>query len=69
MKKITLILLLFTQIVISQQFDEFKNNRMISITVDGSRLIEEKSEFDSGLDIVGTLILDRSAFIQPLLKI
>ena len=68
MKNIVLILLLFSQITIAQ-FGEFKNNRLLTLTIDGSRLIEKSSEFDSGLDIVATLIIDRDAFIQPLVKI
>lgn len=52
----------------SQTAEYFKENRMISITIDGSRLIEDPENFDSGLDIVGTLVISRKTKIEPFMK-
>lgn len=57
-----LLILLFT-------WNGFSQNRMVTLTVDPSRAIKDVQEFEQGLDIVGTLILDRKSLIEPLIKV
>ena len=54
-----LLFILFTQLLTAQ-------NRMLIITIDPSRIIE--TNYDKGIDISLTLILDKKAFIEPLIK-
>ena len=67
----TVLLVIFILIglkVNSQTKEWFDNNRMISVTIDGSRLFEDPENFDSGLDIVGTFVISRKTKIEPFMK-
>lgn len=64
--KITLsLVILFTSFVMTLQGQE---DKMVTITADGSRLIEDKNEFDSGLDIVATLVLDKDTKFEKIIR-
>lgn len=54
-----IILLLFTQLLTSQ-------TKLLIIAIDPSRIVE--SNYDKGIDLELTLILDTEAFIEPLIK-
>jgi len=55
-----IIFFLFTQLSYAQ---------LLTLAVDPSRLVENKKEFDSGLNAVATLTIDTEAFIEPFLRV
>lgn len=46
----------------------FKDYNLLSITIDGSRLIEDSKELDSGLDLAITLTMLRQFRVRPFAK-
>lgn len=54
-----IILLLFTQLLTAQ-------TKLLIIAIDPSRIVE--TNYDKGIDLELTLILDTEAFIEPLIK-
>lgn len=65
MKLIKLIMMFVT--LSSITYSQEKNN-LLTITIDGSRLIEDSSNYDSGLDISGTFVMLRENRLRPLIK-
>ena len=59
--KYLIIFLLFSQLLFSQ--------KMVTLTIDPSRAVENKDNFDSGIDIELTLIIDTEVLIEPFIKI
>lgn len=64
-----MIFLMLSSIGYSQVWNN-KNidSNLLTITLDGSRLIEDKSNTDSGLDVALTFVMLRQFKIRPLIK-
>lgn len=44
-------------------------NNLVTVTIEGSRLVEQKNQLDSGLDIIATLYFDRDIKHEKFIRI
>lgn len=61
--RIFLVLLIFTMCIVKAQ------ENILTITVDGSRLIDNKNKFDHGLDLITTLYFDRDTNYEKFIRL